>query len=126
MKNSFLKGKILLPIIALTLLISSCGFNNHLTTNQNNSTTQVELTKKNFKVIDKVSASVEVEYILGFGGVTKKSLAEMAKAKLYEEAGLEGKSRAIINITIEEHITNYLVVIKRTVIASGYVIEFTD
>ena len=39
---------------------------------------------------------------------------------------LNGKSRAVINVTVEEHVALMVVVFERTVIVHGTVIEFTD
>lgn len=108
--------------------LSSCGFHSSLSLNTHNNTTNVELSKKNFKVVGKVSQQASHTYILGFGGLERKALIEMAKAKIYEEAELKGSSRAIINMTVEGY-QQFIVppiYVKSTVIVSAWVIEFTE
>jgi hypothetical protein len=72
MKNTI---KITLIIASLGVL-SSCGVGYSYVNNQNHNATQVELSESNFKVVDKVSGSSEVEYVLFFGGIKKRNLYE--------------------------------------------------
>ncbi len=60
MKNTIYTASFIL----LVLLFSSCGINNAMLLNVNQSATQVHLTSNNFKVVDKVRGSAEVPYIL--------------------------------------------------------------
>tara|TARA_Y100001972_G_scaffold48958_1_gene60190 strand:+ start:408 stop:776 length:369 start_codon:yes stop_codon:yes gene_type:complete len=118
------------PIVILFMLlsmvgISSCGVGHAYVLNQNQNTTQVELSEPNFKVVGQVSGSSEVEYVLFFGGIKKRNLYQDAYSTMMEEAGLIGKSRAITNITTEEHLGGVPPFYsKRTITVSAHVIEF--
>jgi len=114
-------------IVLSVLIISSCGtFHSGKVLNLNNNQTQVELNKKNFKVVGKTSGSATASYILGIG-ISKKALIENAKSAMYDNAGLVGTSRAIINISIEKKIQlAYIFYTKTTIVVSGYVVEFTE
>ncbi|MFY8037229.1 MAG: DUF6567 family protein [Cyclobacteriaceae bacterium] len=121
MKNTIYTASFIL----LTLLFSSCGINNAMLLNVNQSATQVHLTSNNFKVVDKVRGSAEVPYILLIGGISRKQLYANAYADMLEKANLLGSAKAIINIVTEEHLGGvppfYMV---RTVTVSANVIEF--
>lgn len=117
--------KIITIVILSTFLLSSCGVNTALVANLNNNTTNVELSQKNFKVIEQVSGSSSAKYILGIGGIKEKALVEKAKAKMLENSNLNGSSKAIINQTTETHITMvFPFYYKVTVIVSAHIIEF--
>ena len=116
-------------LVALTIIISSCGVSRGLTKNVNNNTTQVVLSKNNYKIIEKVEGKSTARYFLGLiGGLSKKSLLTDARNKMLANANLIGTSRAIINESVQINITGYLIYtyIEYTVSVSGYVIEFTD
>lgn len=114
----------LLGISALAML-SSCGVSNALIVNHNANTTQVVLGSNNFRVVDKVSGQSSVTYICMIGGSTKKQLFRQAYAEMMENANLKNSSKAVINVTTEEHVGGvppfYFV---RTVTVSGNVVEF--
>ena len=113
-------------ILVISVILSGCGIQRAIVLNTNNNVTNVELSKKNFKVLEKVSGTSTATYIFGIGGLTKKSLIENAKTEMLSNSHLEGNARAIVNVTVEEHFRFYLVVFKRTIIVNGYVIEFTE
>ena len=108
------------------LLFSSCGVNYALTVNQNQNNTQVNLASNNFKVVDRVSGSAHVGYVFLISGMNKKQLYEKAYSAMLDKANLINSSKAIINVTTEEHLGGvppfYLV---RTVTYSANVVEFT-
>jgi hypothetical protein len=112
-------------LVALILLsLSSCGVNYAVTQNQNQNSTQVHLSSNNFTVVDKVSGTAEVSYVLAFGGVKKKQLYNNAYAQMATAAKLGG-SRALVNIVTEEHIGGVPpFYYTRTITVSGHVIEF--
>ena len=116
-------------IIALAgsaIFLSSCGINNALIANHNMNSTQVQLAGNNFKVIDKVSGSSDVTYILCFGGMNKKRLYENAYSAMMDKANLKGSAGAITNTVTEEHLGGVPpFYYTRTVTVSGNVIEFT-
>lgn len=115
-------------LIALALvgavLLSGCGIHMPLTTNANLTATTVELSEDNFTVVKTVSGEAEAQYILGFGGLKKRALIELAKKDMIENAGLEGSSRALINVTVEEYYRNYVVLFRRKVVVTAQVVEF--
>jgi len=111
--------------IIMVITLNSCGVNVASVYNLNQNATQVQLNSNNFQIVDKVSGSAEVQYVLIFGGMNKKKLYENAYAAMVENANLESGSKALINIVTENHIGgippfSY----KRTVTVSSHVIEF--
>src|SRR5690349_4767966 len=128
--NIYLKTKMkkinYMLIIVASLLLSSCGFNSALVLNHNQNSTQVQLTSNNYKVVDKVSGSAEVEYILLIGGLNKRQLYENAYSAMVDKASLINSSKALINFVTEEHIGGVPpFYYKRTLTVSANVIEFT-
>lgn len=117
--------KILLIVFLPMILITSCGIHSAMVGNINNSNTNVELSKKNFKIIGRVSGSSTATYVFGIGGLSNKNLIERAKAEMLGQ--LSGGSRAIINVTTESHYT--LIVpffYRKTITVSAHLIEFTE
>ncbi len=117
-----LAGAIAISMAGMT----SCGFSREAACNNNLVQTEVVLQKSNYKVIGTVSAESEQVYILGFGGLSKKSLAQSALADLYKQADMLGKPRAVINVNVGYKNTFYPFVFKTKAIATGTVIEFTE
>ena len=112
--------------IALLMLLNSCGINNAMMVNQNLNSTQVHLTTNNYNVVEKITGSAEVEYILMFGGMNKKQLYENAYADMINKTDLMSGSKALINIVTEDHIGGVPpFYFKRTITVSAHVIEFT-
>ncbi len=121
MKNTI---KITLIIASLGVL-SSCGVGYSYVLNQNHNATQVELSESNFKVVDKVSGSSEVEYVFFFGGIKKRNLYKDAYTQLLDQADMIGKSKAITNLTTEEHVGGFPpFYTRRTITVHAQVIEF--
>ena len=118
--------KNLLVVFALVgaVMLSGCGIHFPYVANLNQSVTQVELGEANFTVSKTVSGEAHAQYILGFGGLKKRSLLEVAKKQMFDEAQLDGKSAAITNITVEEYVQNYVVLVRRKVVVTGQVVEF--
>lgn len=58
----------LLALICLPVILASCGINQALILNQNQNSTQVQLTQDNFRNVGNVSGTANVKYILLFGG----------------------------------------------------------
>ncbi len=122
-----MNNKIKITFLTVTLaLMSSCGVQKHNSINSNESNTTVELSRKNYKIIQKVSGTSSASYFIGFGGLINRNLLEMAKSEMYNSSNLTGTSRAIINITTEEHVSIVFFTVTRTVYVSGYVIEFVN
>lgn len=107
------------------MILSSCGMNSALILNHNQNNTQVNLSSNNYKIVDRVSGTAEVEYILMIGGLDKRQLYENAYSAMITKANLSGGSKAIINIVTEEHIGGVPpFYYKRTLTVSANVIEF--
>lgn len=121
--NSITVQKLLLTI-AFLIMLSSCGFNHANMLNINNNLTNVELSSKNFMVLDRVSGEATATYILGIGGKSHKSLLQDAMSRMYNNANLSGNAKALINVTYETHTTTIIVYSRTTYTASGNVIEF--
>lgn len=121
-----MKKLIFLLTAGATILLSSCGVNYAMVSNYNHNLSQVQLSSNNFKVVDRVSGSAEVKYIVAIGGIRKKHLYEQAYSDMLTKANLLNSSKALVNVITEEHytfITPYY--IRRIVTVSANVIEFT-
>ncbi|MDX1904992.1 MAG: DUF6567 family protein [Thermonemataceae bacterium] len=108
------------------IFLSSCGISTAIVNNHNQNTTEVHLSGNNFKVIDQVSGSSEISYVLAIGGLKKKQLYENAYSTMIKKANLLNGSKAIINVMAEEHISGFApFFVKRTITVSAQVVEFT-
>ena len=110
-------------VVLFATMLTGCSVSSYLTSNVNNNTTNVVLQENNFHVVKSVEAEVSQTYILGIGGLSPKALKSNAVAELTEKANLTG-SQALINISVKEDVQNIYVWCKRTVRATGTVIEF--
>ena len=110
----------------MTFLFSSCAMHSGLTTNLNNHTTEVVLSKKNFEVVASVQGESRAVYFLIFGGLSKKALIAEARANMLSNANIVGGSKAIINETVEIKHSFFPLIRKYKVIVSGHVVEFTE
>ena len=110
--------------IVSVLLFSSCGVHFPLSHNLNQTVTNVNLSEKNYTVVKTVSGEAETKYILGFGGLKKRSLLEVAKKEMIADAEMDGKSRALINVTVEEYVKSFVFVTRRKVVVTAQVVEF--
>ena len=123
-----MKNILLTTIIMFALLfLNSCGVNNALITNQNQNSTQVHLSTNNYKVVERVTGSAEVDYILFIGGINKRQLYENAYSDMMNKVDLLSDSKALINIVSEEHVGGVPpFYFTRTITVSAHVIKFTD
>ncbi|MEQ9230738.1 MAG: hypothetical protein RIF46_08635 [Cyclobacteriaceae bacterium] len=113
--------------LALIVGLSSCGVNKAWIFNQNQNTTQVNLSENNFKVIGQVKGTADAEYMLIFGGAKQKQLYDEAYAKMVENANLTEGSRVLTNVLTEEHFGGVPpFYYKRQVTVTANVVEFTD
>ncbi len=112
-------------LIAFTTLLSSCGMNSNLVNQFSvyGNNTQVVLDQANYRVVGQVSGTASDNYFLGIGGF-KTNLVEQAKLDMYKKAELDGKARAVINMSVERHSARYVLAAKRTMTVTGTVIEF--
>ena len=113
-------------IVAVLFLFTGCALHNGLTSNLNQHSTEVLLSKKNFQVIAKVDGEAKATYVLGFGGLSKKSLINEARAKMLLSANLVGTTKVIINETVSSRRSFYFLVWTDKVTVSAYVAEFTE
>jgi len=113
-----------LPLIFGLLFFASCASHNGLVNNFNNNNTTVELSEKNYKIIDYVKGDASCTYIFGIGGLSKQALVEKAKSEMYSNAELQGQARAIANISVDNKYSLFPFVGKMTVTVSGHVVEF--
>jgi hypothetical protein len=112
--------------VMLAVMLSSCGMNYAVTGNYNLNNTQVQLASNNFRVVDELSGSASVSYILLIGGLSEKQLYQNAYADMQRKADMKNSSRAIANVTSEEHIGGIMpFYFTRTVTVSANLIEFT-
>lgn len=118
--------KIGLCVFALFLL-NSCGIHTTHVGNINGNMTNVELSKKNFQVVERVSGTSTATYIFGIGGLSNKALIEKAKSKMLQKADIVGGSKAIVNLTTESHLSDiFPFYFRRTVTISGHIVEFVE
>lgn len=120
-----MKKLFLMCAASLTLLCSSCGISRSATSNANLTQTEVQLSKKNFRVVKTVYGESTQNYFLGIGGMSKKSMDESAISDMYKNANLTG-SQAIINTNVSHKNKLILIYTQAKAIATGTVIEFTD
>lgn len=122
------KQTVLFSILSLTILIilNGCALHNGLTTNVNSHQTDVVLSQKNYKIIKYVEGDAKAKYILGIGGLNNKGLIAEARQKMLKNAGLIGKSRAVINETVEVQTKQILIYTEFRYIVSAYIVEFYD
>ena len=111
--------------IPFLLFFNSCGINYATVTNHNQNSTEVHLSSNNYQVVDKVSGSAEVNYVLVFGGAKRKQLYKNAYSKMLDAANLMSGSKAIVNLMTEEHVGGVPpFYYKRTITVSAHVVEF--
>ena len=113
-------------LLLLAALLSSCGIGTALVTNHNHNATEVHLSGDNFKVINQVSGSSEMSYVMAIGGMSKRQLYENAYSKMMKKANLLDGPKAIINVMTEEHFSGFApFFVRRTITVSAQVVEFT-
>ncbi|MBD3889827.1 DUF6567 family protein [Olleya marilimosa] len=118
------KSIFLLMLVAM--FFTSCASHFGLPKNYNQNTTEVVLTKKNFKVVSIVKGEAQATYIFGIGGLAKNGLIAEAKSKMLKSAGMEGSARSLVNEVVEVKSSGFLFVNKYKVIVSGQIVEFTE
>ena len=118
--------KVFFLIVGMALLFSSCSIHNGLTTNANLNTTEVVLSKKNFRVVESVQGQSEAMFVFGIGGLNKNAMVAEARAQMLANANIVGTSRAVVNERVEIKHSLFPFVRLYTVIVSGHVIEFVE
>ena len=121
MKKIFLVGMFTVSVFAF----SSCGVSANLVSNQNQNQTSVVLSQNNYKVVGTAKGEVKSSYIMGIGGLSRKSLRENALGAMFQNAQLSGGARAVINANVTEKSISFLPFFtKRIMVAEGQIIEF--
>ena len=110
--------------LSLSFMFSACSSYNGLTSNVNSHQTDVLLSQKNYKIIKYVKGEASANYYFGIGGGSKRGMIAKARENMLQNAGLIGKSRAVINETVELRTKVFLIYNEVRYIASGYVVEF--
>ena len=115
-------------LLVLALVLStSCRVHDGLTRNENQHQTQVVLSEKNYRIIKYVEGDASARYYFGIGGgKSKRGLVARARENMLANAGLIGKSRAVINETVETQYKQTFFVTDVRYIVSAYVVEFYD
>jgi len=114
--------KIIFLLTVVAFLFSSCASHRGFTTNS----TEVVLSEKNFKVVERLQGEAEVTYIFGIGGLSKSAVIAEARADMLSKSNIVGDSKAIINETIEVKRSRLLAVLHYKVIVSSHIVEFTE
>jgi hypothetical protein len=113
-------------LLLVSFVLNSCGVSSAVMDNQNQNSTQVVLAGNNFKVVQQVKGSAEVQYFLFMGGVWKGALYARAYEDMMSKVDLSVGSRAIVNLVTEENIDGFFPIhYLRTITVSAQVIEFT-
>ncbi len=106
--------------------MGSCGVHKNWVLNHNQNTTQVHLSRNNFNVVETVTGSTEVSYVLVFGGWKKRQLYQDAYKDMVANANLTG-SKALVNVNSEEHLGGIPpFYFKRTLKITAQVVEFNN
>ena len=118
--------KVLLSCVAvLSLLLTSCGVAWEATNNQNQIQTQVVLSQKHYRIVKTISGESKQTYVLGIGGLSKKSLSESAMSDMMKNANLQ-EPQATINTNVQYKNQFYFLWCTKHAIANGTVIEFIE
>lgn len=115
----------ILVLVISVLFFSSCSsFYYGLTNNTNNHQTDVVLSQKNYKIVKYVEGESTAKYIFGIGGAGKSGMIAKARENMLKNSGLIGKSRAVINETVEIKTTIFLIYTEVRYVVSAYIVEF--
>lgn len=110
----------------LFLVVTSCGISSATYVNHNQNTTQVQLAANNFKVVDKVSGSAEVQYVCLIGGTNQRQQYENAYSAMVTQANLVNAPRALVHVVSEQHFRGFFpFYYTRRITFTAHVIEFT-
>lgn len=121
-----MKKVMLFLALSVSIVLTSCGGSASVMGNTNVSQTNVELSKKNFNILGKVSGESTNTHIFFIGGMSNTALLEKAKNDMMANANLSG-SKAVINVTYDKHYNGFLPFYSKvTITASAYIIEFTE
>jgi hypothetical protein len=121
--------KVVLSLVCIAGIISftGCGVSTTAGVNSATSLTNVQLSQNNYRVIGRISGTANNWYVLGVGGLLSKNLYGAAKNEMLRKADLNGKARAVIDVTYDTHVRSILIFYADyTVTCTGTLIEFTE
>ena len=119
--------KLALFIVMCVLSVSISGCGASLGIYPTLSETQVQLSRKNYRVIKSgVTATASVYYVLNVFPLDDTQLYKRAMNELRKKANMEGKSCAIANVTQDFSASTFLVVGKASVTLTADIVEFTE
>ena len=122
-----MKKSLFLVLVVIMFGMTSCSLHDGLTHNLNQNSTNVVLQDNNYTIVQKVRGESQADYFFYFGGFRKKGLIEEARADMLENANLIGRSKAVINETVETSYTTFCGIYSNVkVTVSGYVVEFKE
>lgn len=114
-------------LVTIIVLFSGCAMHNSLMKNVNTNSTEVVLAKKNFKVVARVRGEASAKYFFGIGGFSRNALVDKARADMLSKVDIIGGSKAIVNETVEvKNVYFTPIFIKKCVIVSAHIVEFTE
>lgn len=105
-------------------MTSSCALHSGIPKNINNNSTEVVLSKNNYKVMETVQGHSKAMYVFGIGGLSKNALTAQARLNMLSKAPLIGGSKAVINEVVEVKHSIFPFVRTYKVTVTGNVIEF--
>ncbi|MGC8865527.1 MAG: DUF6567 family protein [Bacteroidales bacterium] len=114
-------------IIFMALFLNSCAIYWTPYANLNSNTTNVELGEGNFTIIGKVEGQASANYVLGIGGFSHRALMGNAMSELYDNAELQGQSKAVVYLTPEtRHSGFFPFFYRKSIIIKGLIVEFKE
>jgi hypothetical protein len=116
--------QLILSQLFIVILFASCTAYNGLTYNVNSNQTQVHLSTDNYKVVKYVEGKSTAKYLFGIGGGNKQGMVARAREEMLRNANLKGKSRAVINETVEIKARQIFIYTEFTYIVSAHIVEF--
>ena len=118
-----MKKVLLFFAVVVTMMLSSCGFTHNAISNENQNQTSVVLSQANYQVVGTAVGESSQTYVLGIGGLSKKSLEQAAVSEMYKNANIKG-SQAIINTNVYFRTECFVFWTNVKAYAQGTVIEF--
>ena len=110
----------------VAVLFASCAGLNTTPYSHNMPETKLILKEANYKIVGQVEGEWSASYVLGIGGLSKKSLTTNAISEMYKNAQLKGNQQ-IINVTTTTSVEAWAIFyVKYRTIAHGYIIEFEE
>lgn len=109
---------------AVAFVFTGCGAASTAVSNHNLTETQVVLSENNFKVVGQAYGEVTATYVLGIGGMSKKTLYNNAVNEMAKNANLTG-AQTLTNTTVSysvKMVTPFFM--KSTCTATANIVEF--